>query len=103
MGTGMPTSALERPVQIFKQAVDRGQHCPGIKLRWYVVFKHTAKKWYNPLMGWTSSGDPLSNLKLEFETKEQAELYCKNNGLHYEFGRQEQREELEQDYADNFK
>ena len=39
----------------------------------------------NPLMGWESSSDTLSELKLEFSTKESAINYAKNNKIKYNF------------------
>ena len=38
------------------------------------------ERWENPLMGWSSSGDPLSNMDVEFNTKEEAIAHCEKNG-----------------------
>lgn len=38
------------------------------------------ERWENPLMGWCSTGDPLSNLKLQFADKEEAIAFCEKNG-----------------------
>ena len=38
----------------------------------------------NPLMGWESSDDTMSEVVLEFSTKEKAEEYAKNNNIRYE-------------------
>jgi hypothetical protein len=32
-------------------------------------------------MGWGSTGDRLSNLELDFATREDAELYCQRMGI----------------------
>ena len=37
----------------------------------------------NPLMGWESSVDTMSENKLEFSTKEQATNYAKKNNIDY--------------------
>lgn len=38
------------------------------------------ERWENPLMGWASSGDPLSNISLEFESAEAAKEFCDSQG-----------------------
>ncbi|XP_066259589.1 NADH dehydrogenase [ubiquinone] iron-sulfur protein 4, mitochondrial [Euwallacea similis] len=40
----------------------------------------TKERWENSLMGWSSTGDPLSNMKVQFSTKEDAIEYCEKNG-----------------------
>jgi len=44
--------------------------------KWILEFE-TEDPSINPLMGWESSSDTLSELKLEFSTKEQAINYAK--------------------------
>ena len=51
--------------------------------KWIIEF-YTKKPGINPLMGWESSTDPLSEVKLEFTTKELAINYAKNNNLSFE-------------------
>mmetsp|Transcript_37904 Transcript_37904/g.49905 ORF Transcript_37904/g.49905 Transcript_37904/m.49905 type:complete len:251 (+) Transcript_37904:70-822(+) len=41
-------------------------------------------RWSNPLMGWTSTDDPMSNLELRFESEEQAMFFCNKMGWSYE-------------------
>ena len=38
------------------------------------------QRWENPLMGWTSTGDPLSNMKVVFKSPEEAIEHCEKNG-----------------------
>ena len=42
------------------------------------------ERWSNPLMGWTSTADPMSNVQLTFSTPEQAIKFCKKRGWKYE-------------------
>ena len=37
-----------------------------------------------PLMGWTSSGDMRQQVRLRFETKEEAVAYCERHGIAYQ-------------------
>ena len=45
-----------------------------------IQFDHQTR-WENETMGWGSTGDPLSNLELDFASKEDAELYCQRMGI----------------------
>lgn len=46
---------------------------------WEMEFDNR-ERWENPLMGWSSSGDPLSNMKVQFNTREEAIEHCEQNG-----------------------
>ena len=56
----------------------------------------------NPLMGWESSSDTLSELKLEFSTKESAINYAKNNKIKFEIVEPNERKIFKKSYSDNF-
>ena len=56
----------------------------------------------NPLMGWESSTDTLSELKLEFSTKESAIDYAKRNKIIFEIIEPKKRKILKKSYSDNF-
>ena len=56
----------------------------------------------NPLMGWETSTDTLSELNLEFTTKELAIEYSKKNKIDYEVIEQQKRKIVKKSYADNF-
>ncbi|KAH8866207.1 Vacuolar protein sorting-associated protein 72 like [Schistosoma japonicum] len=63
-----------RRVRIFvptKPATQSGNY--GTRL-WRIEFDNR-ERWENPLMGWASTGDPLSNTVVEFETSEAAEEF----------------------------
>uniref|UniRef100_Q5DED6 NADH dehydrogenase [ubiquinone] iron-sulfur protein 4, mitochondrial n=2 Tax=Schistosoma japonicum TaxID=6182 RepID=Q5DED6_SCHJA len=68
-----------RRVRIFvptKPATQSGNY--GTRL-WRIEFDNR-ERWENPLMGWASTGDPLSNTVVEFETSEAAEEFCRRQG-----------------------
>ena len=56
----------------------------------------------NPLMGWESSNDTLSELRLEFSTKELATSYAKKKKIDYEIIEPKKRKIVKKSYADNF-
>ncbi len=69
--------------------------------KWIIEFK-TKNTGVNPLMGWESSTDTLSELKLEFSTKELAIDYAKKNKIKFELIEPQKRKIVKKSYADNF-
>ena len=51
--------------------------------KWILEFK-TKDPTKNPLMGWESSTDTLTELRLEFSSKELAINYAKKKKIHYD-------------------
>ncbi len=56
----------------------------------------------NPLMGWESSSDTYSELKLEFSTKELAINYAKKKKIDFELIEPKKRKVVKKSYSDNF-
>ena len=56
----------------------------------------------NPLMGWESSSDTLTELKLEFPSKELAIGYAKKKKIDFEIIEPKKRKTVKKSYADNF-
>ena len=56
----------------------------------------------NPLMGWESSNDTYSELKMEFTSKELAVDYAKKNKIEYELIESQARKVNKKSYSDNF-
>ncbi len=69
--------------------------------KWIIEFI-TEKPGINPLMGWESSTDTNSELKLEFSTKELAIEYAKKNKIIFEILEPKIRKIIKKSYADNF-
>ena len=57
----------------------------------------------NPLMGWESSTDTYSEIKLEFKNKDLAIEYAKKNKIDFELIDAKKRKIVKKSYADNFK
>ena len=56
----------------------------------------------NPLMGWESSTDTLTELKLEFSSKDKAIEYAKKNQIEFEIIEENKRKIVKKSYSDNF-
>ena len=69
--------------------------------KWVIEFV-TENPGINPLMGWESSTDTYSELKLEFSTKELAIEYAKKNNIDFEVIEPNKRKITLKSYADNF-
>ena len=69
--------------------------------KWIIEYV-TDKPGINPLMGWESSTDTLSELKLEFSSKALAIEYAKKNKINFEIIDSKIRKIIKKSYADNF-
>ena len=69
--------------------------------KWILEFE-TKDPTTNPLMGWESSSDTLTELKLEFSTKELAINYAKKKKIDFELIEPKKRKTVKKSYADNF-
>ena len=69
--------------------------------KWILEFE-TKDPTKNPLMGWESSSDTFSEVKLEFSTKELAINYAKKMKIEYEIIEPKKRKIVKKSYANNF-
>ncbi len=90
-----------RKVKIYKPTKTAMQSGLGKNDKWIVEYI-IKKPGTNPLMGWESSTDTLSELKLEFSTKESAIDYAKRNKIIFEVVEPKNRKILKKSYSDNF-
>ena len=72
--------------------------------RWVLEFEPERPKTIEPLMGYTSSDDMKSQVRLEFDSKEAAIAYAERNGVIYQVAPSAQeRERPSLSYSDNFR
>jgi len=69
--------------------------------KWILEFE-TKNPTNNPLMGWESSSDTFTEIKLEFSTKDLAINYAKKKKINYEIIKPKKRKTVKKSYADNF-
>ncbi|XP_008101007.1 NADH dehydrogenase [ubiquinone] iron-sulfur protein 4, mitochondrial [Anolis carolinensis] len=82
--TGVPEEHIKtRKVHIFVPARNAMQAGVNNTKKWKMEFD-TRERWENPLMGWASTADPLSNMLLSFSTKETAIAFAEKNGWSYD-------------------
>ncbi|XP_002736684.1 NADH dehydrogenase [ubiquinone] iron-sulfur protein 4, mitochondrial-like [Saccoglossus kowalevskii] len=100
--SGIPEEHVKtRLVRIFvptKNAMQSGTHNTR---NWRIEFD-TRERWENPLIGWSSSADPLSNLSVPFKSKEAAIKFAEKNGWRYEVEEKHERTPKVKSYGANF-
>ena len=69
--------------------------------KWILEFE-TKDPTNNPLMGWESSSDTYTELRLEFSTQELAVNYAKKKKIDFELIESKKRKTVKKSYADNF-
>ena len=77
------------------------QSAQGNTRNWLLEFD-TLNTGINPLMGWESSRDTMSEVKLEFSTKEQAINYAKKNNIDFYVVEPQKHKIIKKSYSDNF-
>ena len=71
--------------------------------RWVLDFDPAEARRIDPLMGWTSSGDMNAQVRVEFESRAEAENYAKAKGLDYTVEAVKPRSTKSKVYSDNFR
>ena len=69
---------------------------------WVLEFVNGSRKQPDPLMGWIGGGDTQAQVRLTFESREEAEAYAQRAGLDYEVELPQNRRVRPKAYADNF-
>eukprot|EP00244_Chara_vulgaris_P008293 TRINITY_DN320_c0_g1_i9.p1 TRINITY_DN320_c0_g1~~TRINITY_DN320_c0_g1_i9.p1 ORF type:complete len:168 (-),score=26.96 TRINITY_DN320_c0_g1_i9:702-1205(-) len=103
--SGVPTEHLRRRVVIFQPSKVVTQSGSSKFKKWRISFLST-QKWENPLMGWTSTSDPLANVGeagLSFDSKESATQFAEKHGWEFEVQEPKQPVKTPKSYAENFK
>ncbi|XP_018835766.1 NADH dehydrogenase [ubiquinone] iron-sulfur protein 4, mitochondrial [Juglans regia] len=105
MVSGIPEEHLRRRVVILSPARAATQQGSGKVGRWKINFMST-QKWENPLMGWTSTGDPYAHVgdsALSFDSEEAAKSFAERHGWDYVVKKHHTPLLKVKAYADNFK
>ena len=69
--------------------------------QWILEFE-TTDPTRNPLMGWESSSDTYTEIRLKFSSKELAINYAKKKKINYEVIEPKKRKIIKKSYSDNF-
>ena len=83
-----------------KTAMQSGKARTG---NWVLEFDPEQPCKIDPLMGYTTSGDMKSQIKLSFDTREEAVAYAEKQGLAYRVEEPKEAKRRQISYADNFR
>lgn len=103
--SGIPDEHLVRKVVIYSPARTASQQGSGKTGKWKINFVST-QKWENPLMGWTSTGDPYSHVgesALDFDSEDAAKSFAERHGWEYAVKKRQTPLLKIKTYAENFK
>ena len=90
-----------RKAKIYKPSKTAMQSGKRNTKNWILEFD-TLNTGINPLMGWETSTDTMSEVKLEFSSKEEALIYVKKNNIDYYIVEPQRAKIVKKSYSDNF-
>jgi len=71
--------------------------------QWVLEFEPSAPRLPDPLMGWIGGGDTQEQVRLHFETRDEAVAYAERNAIAYDLELPQPRRVKPKAYADNFR
>ncbi|WP_367715151.1 ETC complex I subunit [Nitratireductor sp. GISD-1A_MAKvit] len=83
-----------------KTAMQSGKAKTG---RWVLEFDPETPRKIEPLMGYTSSSDMKSQVRLTFESREEAIAYAERNGIPFRVEEPHKPKRRQVSYAENFR
>ena len=89
-------------IKIYKPSKTAMQSGLGKTKQWLAEYKSEVTTTKDTLMGWTSSSDTRSQIKLFFDSKEQAIEWAKKNNYQFYVEEPQKRKIKPKAYASNF-
>jgi hypothetical protein len=88
--------------RIFKPARNAMQSGRANSKEWVLEFEPASARKADPLMGWTSSSDMNGQIRLQFDTREEAVAYAQRHGIAFQLFEPKESKRIIKAYADNF-
>ncbi len=89
--------------RIYRPARTATQSGSAKASRWLLEFEPESRREIEPLMGWTSSSDMNSQVKMWFDTREDAVAYATRAGIAHRVEEPKDEAKNAKTYSDNFK
>jgi ETC complex I subunit conserved region len=89
--------------RIYKPAKTAMQSGTAATREWVLEYEPEVPRGIDPLMGWTSSSDMRSQVRMSFATKEEAVAYANRHGIAFRVDEPQKTEVRLKSYAENFK
>jgi hypothetical protein len=93
----MASARIYRPSKTAMQSGRAGTR------RWVLEYEPATPRDPDPLMGWASARDTLNQVRLRFETLEEAKQFAEKKGLDYTVVEPRERSFKPKSYAENFR
>jgi hypothetical protein len=105
-GATLPSGSFETPhpmtARIYKPAKTAMQSGTAKTKEWVLDYEPEQPRQIEPLMGWTSSGDMRQQVRLQFDTEQEAIAYAERHGIPYQLSEPKPTARRVISYADNF-
>lgn len=88
--------------RIFRPARSAMQSGKAKTRVWMLEFAPASARLSDPLMGWTTSTDMKGQVRLAFDTREEAVAYAQRHGIPFEILIENDSKTIPKAYADNF-
>lgn len=89
-------------VRIFRPTRNTMQSGLGKTKSWLMEYELETPRRAEPLMGWISSGDTLNQVRLRFDSADQAVAYAKSRGWDYTVSPEQTKKIRPRNYVQNF-
>ena len=95
---------MARRARIYRQPKTAMQSGRAGTQEWVLAFEPDSPQQPEPLMGWISGNDTdASQVRLRFDTREEAEAFAKQRGVTYEVELPHPQRFVPKSYSDNFR
>lgn len=88
--------------RIFRPAKTAMQSGKAKSQGWVLKFEPSAARNPDPLMGWTQTRDTTGQVRLPFDTQEEAVAYAERHGIAFQLSDAQPQKRILKAYADNF-
>ena len=88
--------------RIFKPSKNAMQSGVANTDQWVLEFEPASAKWPDRLMGWTQTSDMSGQVRIAFETREEAIAYAQKAGIAFHLIEPKPARKIIKAYADNF-
>ena len=94
---------MARRAQIYQQPKTAMQSGRAGTQEWVLAFEPDSPQQPDPLMGWPGGGDSDMQVRLRFDTREEAEAFARQRGLNYQVELPRPLRFVPKSYSDNFR
>jgi len=88
--------------KIYRPAPNAMQSGKAQSQEWLLEFESETPRTVDPLMGWISNADTNSQVRMTFETREEAIEFAKRQGIPFQVTEPREPRRVIKAYADNF-